>query len=54
LLIPPHRQVVPELLQAEAIGFIATEDRLDDVGRKAGQAKHSGFVFDFAVTSRPT
>jgi len=34
--------------------FVAAKDRLDDVRREAGQAKHSGFVFDFAVTSRPT
>lgn len=37
LLIPPHRQVFSQFLQAQAIGFFATQDRFDDVRRGAGQ-----------------
>ena len=42
-LLPPYRQVpfdyaqgrLPQCLQAQTVGFVATQDRLDDVGRKA-------------------
>jgi len=37
LLIPQHRQVLPQLLQAEPVGFVAAQDRLNDVGREAGE-----------------
>ena len=50
LFLPPDRQVLPDLLQAQAVSFIATEDRLDDVRREAGQAEHAadgvGQVFE--------
>ena len=63
LLIPPHRQVLPQLLQAQAVGFVAAQDRLDDVGREADQAQHSsdvgvvaadalGLVFEAGVFAR--
>jgi len=35
LLIPPHRQVLPKLFQAQAIRLIAAQDRLDDIRREA-------------------
>lgn len=44
LLIPSYRQVLTQLLQAQAVGFVATEDRLDDVRREAGQAEHAADV----------
>jgi hypothetical protein len=37
LLHPPHRRVLPQLLQAQAIGFIAAQDRLEDSRREAGR-----------------
>ena len=44
LLVPPHREVLPQLLQAEAVGLVATQDGLDDVGREAGEPQHSADV----------
>ena len=44
LLLPPYWQVLPQLLQAEPVGFVATEDRFDDVRREAGQAEHAADV----------
>jgi len=41
LLTPAQRQVLTQLLKAQAVGFIATQDRLDDVGGAAGQAEHA-------------
>jgi hypothetical protein len=49
---PPHRQVFAELLQAQAprlrsgqaVGLGAAKDRIDDVGREAGQAEHAADV----------
>ncbi len=38
LLIPPHGQVLSQLFQAEAVGFVAAKNGLDDVRREAGQA----------------
>ena len=44
LLIPQHRKIPPQLLQAHAIRLVAAQDRLDDVGREAGQAQHAADV----------
>ncbi len=41
LLLPPHRQVFPQLLEAQAVGFVAAQDRLDELRREAGQAQHA-------------
>lgn len=42
LCIPFYRQILPQLLQAQTVGFIAAQDRLDNVRREAGQAELAG------------
>ena len=44
LLPPPHRQIPPQLLQADAVGLVAAQDRLDDVRRERGQPQQSADV----------
>ena len=37
--MPPHRQIPPQLLQVDAVGLIAAQDRLNDVRRKRRKAQ---------------
>ncbi len=52
LLIPLHRQVLPQLFQAQTVGFVAVQDRLDDVRREAGQTQHAADVGAVAARLR--
>ena len=36
--------VLPQFLKAQPFGFVAAQDRRDDVRREAGQAEHSVFA----------
>jgi hypothetical protein len=41
LFLAPHRQVLPQLLKAEAIGVVVAQDRLDDGRRDAVKVKRA-------------
>lgn len=44
LVSPQHRQVLPQLLQTQAVGFVTAQDHVDNVRREASQAEHASDV----------